>query len=86
MDRRVRVGCDSVGNEFVVVEGEFGGQGREGEMAEVGRGAILATRPVGMLIVCNIHDGDGIAITIDECVGGGLNKQGLATAASSSGY
>ena len=67
MDRRVRVGCDSVGNEFVVVEGEFGGQGREGEVVEVGRGAILATRSFGVLIVCNIHDGDGIAITRSMC-------------------
>jgi hypothetical protein len=59
MDRRVRMGCDGVGDEFVVVEGELGGQRREGEMVEVGGGAVLATSSVGVLIVCDIHDDDG---------------------------
>lgn len=46
-------------------------------MVEAGRGAILATRSVGVLIVRNVHDGDGIAISVDECVGGSSNKQWL---------
>lgn len=52
------MGCDAVGEEFVVIEGELGGQRREGEMVEVGGGAVLATSSVGVLIVCDIHDDD----------------------------
>jgi hypothetical protein len=57
---------NSVGYEFIVVEGKFGGQGRERKVVQAGRGAVLATSAVGMLVICNVHDGDGRVFVIGE--------------------
>jgi len=35
-------------------------------VVEAGRGAILATSAVGMLVICNVHDGDGVVFVVKK--------------------
>lgn len=41
---------------FVVCEGDLGGERCEGEVVEVGGGAVLATNAFGVGIVGEVHD------------------------------
>lgn len=57
-DGRLRVGSSKgVGDEVVVVEWEFGREGREGEVVDASGGAVLAASAVGVLVVGDVHDG-----------------------------